>query len=112
MADEPIWAKVGATDYGTTTIPHGFGAPRFDGKNAEIPAKSPHVDGDWRVVGWITSGGYGHSVKASLGQGYIPAELADREDEDLFEIEILGVRRPARINKEPLFDPAGARMWS
>ena len=78
----------------------------------EIPAKSPHVDGEWRVVGWITSGGYGHSVKASLGQGYVPAELAEREDDDLFEIEILGVRRSARINKEPLFDPAGARMRS
>ena len=53
-------------------------------------------DGDWRVVGWITSGGYGHYVKASLGQGYVPAELAERDEEGLFEIEILGVRYPAK----------------
>ena len=32
-------------------------------------------DGEWSVIGWVTSGGYGHSVKKSLAQGYIPNEL-------------------------------------
>ncbi|MEO1141075.1 MAG: FAD-dependent oxidoreductase [Pseudomonadota bacterium] len=110
MADEPIWAKVGDEDYGTITKPHGYGADRFDMSGNKMEPSSAYQDGDWQVVGWITSGGYGHFVKASLGQGYIPAELAERDEEGLFEIEILGVRRKARINKDPLFDPAGERM--
>ncbi|HEY3163775.1 MAG TPA: aminomethyltransferase family protein, partial [Candidatus Limnocylindrales bacterium] len=64
---------------------------------------------DGTVVGWITSGGYGHHVRASIALGYIPTELVDASD-DRFEIEIIGRRRPARIQPEPLFDPQGLRM--
>jgi dimethylglycine dehydrogenase len=35
-----------------------------------------------------------------MAQGYVPAELADNESEGIFEIEILGHRRPARIAVE------------
>ena len=58
----------------------------------------------------MTSGGYGHSVGLSLAQGYLPAALAERDEAGLFEVEILGVRRPARIAVEPPFDPDGTRM--
>ncbi|RVA72193.1 hypothetical protein EN925_38245, partial [Mesorhizobium sp. M7A.F.Ca.US.006.04.2.1] len=68
------------------------------------------VDGDWRVVGWVTSGGYAHYVQKSMAQGYIPAALAEDESAGLFEIEILGHRRPARINVEAPFDPSGEKM--
>ena len=67
-------------------------------------------DGDWLVVGWVTSGGYAHHVGRSMAQGYVPAALAENQSEGLFEIEILGHRRPARINVEPLFDPTGEKM--
>ena len=67
-------------------------------------------DGEWSVVGWVTSGGYAHTVRKSMAQGYVPAALADSEDAGLFEIEILGHRRPARINVEPPFDPSGEKM--
>ena len=111
MADEPVWAKVGDRDFGAISKPHGHGAKRYDGDGNEVKkTTSSYQDGEWQVVGWITSGGYGHSVKASFGQGYIPAELAKRDEEGLFEIEILGQRRSARINLEPLFDPSGERM--
>jgi len=110
MADEPVWAKIGDKDYGAISAPHGYGAPRFDATGAETPKPIAQRDGDWRVVGWITSGGYGHFVEASLAQGYIPAELAERDEEGLFEIEILGIRRAAKIAVEPLFDPSGAKM--
>ena len=63
-------------------------------------------------VGWVTSGGYGHYVDASLAQGYVPVGLASDLKTGAFEIEILGDRRPARILAEPLFDPQGARMRS
>ncbi len=65
-----------------------------------------------KVVGWVTSGGYGHFVGASLAQGYIPRALAGDLAKDAFEIEIIGDRRPARIVTAPLFDPEGARMRS
>ena len=65
---------------------------------------------DDEVVGWVTSGGYGHSVKASIALGYVPTALATGEGDGRFEIEIIGRRRPARLQREPLFDPAGARM--
>jgi dimethylglycine dehydrogenase len=42
----------------------------------------------------------------------VPAVLAEDESAGLFEIEILGHRRPARINVEPPFDPSGEKMRS
>ncbi|RWO55212.1 FAD-dependent oxidoreductase [Mesorhizobium sp.] len=119
MGDEPIWAKVGGKDYGTVEKPHGYGAPRFDADGKEVrgsraaegaSAVRGIVDGDWRVVGWVTSGGYAHYIQKSMAQGYVPAALAADESAGLFEIEILGSRRPARINVEPPFDPSGEKM--
>ncbi|HKD54059.1 MAG TPA: FAD-dependent oxidoreductase, partial [Steroidobacteraceae bacterium] len=61
-----------------------------------------------RVVGWVTSGGYGHRVQRSLALGYIPAGLAGATDG--FEIEIIGERRRARREDAAVYDPDGARM--
>jgi len=63
---------------------------------------------DGEVVGWVTSGGYGHRVGASLALGYIPAALAGSNSG--FEIEIIGERRAAVRLSEPAFDPAGSLM--
>jgi dimethylglycine dehydrogenase len=63
-----------------------------------------------KVVGWVTSGGYGHFVDRSLAQGYVPKELAYIMDEGAFELEIIGELRRATIIAEPLFDPEGKRM--
>jgi dimethylglycine dehydrogenase len=121
MGDEPIWAKVNGQDFGTVEKPHGYGAPRFDAQGKEVRGSTAATgasavrgitDGEWRVVGWVTSGGYAHYVKKSMAQGYVPAALAEDESEGLFEIEILGHRRPARINVAPPFDPAGEKMRS
>lgn len=111
MGDEPIWAKTDV-DYGVLEAPHHFGAPRFDAQGKQTP-RNPDTgttrDG-WRVVGWVTSGGYAHYVRASMAQGYVPAALASNESDGMFEIEIMGERRKARINVLPPFDPEGARM--
>ncbi|MDE2295115.1 MAG: GcvT family protein [Gammaproteobacteria bacterium] len=63
-----------------------------------------------KVVGWVTSGGYGHCVDRSLAQGYVPVALAADTTARAFEIEILGDRRPATIAPQPLLDPQGERM--
>jgi dimethylglycine dehydrogenase len=60
------------------------------------------------VIGWITSGGYGHTVARSLALGYVPRALAGERRG--FEIEIIGERRPARILAEPPYDPSGSWM--
>ncbi|MGH6881468.1 GcvT family protein [Hypericibacter sp.] len=63
-----------------------------------------------QVIGWVTSGGYGHYVDKSLAQGYVPKELATDTARSAFEIEILGERRKATIITDPLFDPEAKRM--
>ena len=67
----------------------------------------------WRngkVIGWVTSGGYGHCVGKSLAMGYIEKEHADAQDG--FEIEIIGEKRPAVRLAAPPYDPTGAAMRS
>jgi dimethylglycine dehydrogenase len=61
-----------------------------------------------KVVGWITSGGYGHCVGKSIALGYVPAALAQAATG--FEVEILGERRPASLVPRAPYDPAGERM--
>jgi len=65
---------------------------------------------DGTVVGWVTSGGYGHVADKSIALGYIPSALATAAQG--FEIEIIGERRPARVAHAALVDPDGARMRS
>jgi dimethylglycine dehydrogenase len=63
---------------------------------------------DGKVVGWVTSGAYGHSVRRSLALGYVPAALAGATEG--FEIEIIGERRKAERLTAAAFDPSGSRM--
>ena len=80
-----------------------------------VDAKDADALGDepiWHageVIGWVTSGGYAHYVDRSLAQGYVPKELGVIGGGS-FQIEVLGERRAAHIQHDPLFDPDGARM--
>jgi dimethylglycine dehydrogenase len=78
-----------------------------DADGADVVGDEP-VWHDGKVVGWVTSGGYAHWVDRSVALAYLPAALAQADGG--FEIEILGDRRPARLQPEPLFDPKRARM--
>ena len=60
------------------------------------------------VVGWVTSGGYGHCVGRSIALAYVPQALAVAGHR--FEVEILGERREAALAPHPLHNPAGSRM--
>jgi len=80
-----------------------------DALDADVLGDEPIWHND-EVIGWVTSGGYGHYVDRSLAQGYIPTSLAADLRKGAFEIEIIGERRKASILSEPLFDPTGARM--
>ncbi len=63
---------------------------------------------DGAVVGWVTSGGYAHHAERSVALAYLPAALEQAGGN--FEIEILGDRRPAHLQPEPLFDPKRERL--
>jgi len=63
---------------------------------------------DDRVVGWITSGGYGFSVQKSIAYTYLPMKLANVGTP--LDVELIGERIPAIVAAEPLWDPKGERI--
>lgn len=79
-----------------------------------VDVKDADVIGDeaiWlngEVRGWVTSGGYAHGSAVSVAMGYVPWGCANEDDG--WEIEILGERRSAKLQVEPLFDPKAERM--
>jgi dimethylglycine dehydrogenase len=80
-----------------------------DADDADVSADEPIFHHD-EPVGWVTSGGFGHFTQKSIALGYVPTELADEPDG--FTIEIMGKRRTAVIQPEPLYDPHGLKMRS
>jgi dimethylglycine dehydrogenase len=59
-------------------------------------------------IGYVSSGGYGHTIERSLALCYLPVEYAETGSE--LEIGILGRRRPAVVADQPLFDPGNERL--
>jgi len=75
--------------------------------DADVIADEPIWRGG-NVVGWVTSGGYGHSVEKSIALGYVAIEHLDPHAD--YAVEILGELRPACVAEHALFDPSGTRM--
>ncbi len=67
---------------------------------------------DSEVVGYITSGNYGHYLGASIGMGYVPCpgESADQVLASRYEIEIAGTKVAAVPSLRPLYDPKSERV--
>jgi len=80
---------------------------KVDAGDADALGDEP-VWHEGKVVGWVTSGAFGHRVGDSIALGYIPKELAAAASG--FEIEIIGERRKATLLSQAPYDPAGARM--
>ena len=64
-------------------------------------------------VGWLSSGGYGHTVGQSIGMGYV--RNPDGVTEDFvqsggYELEVASVRVPAQVHQTPLYDPQNLRV--
>lgn len=67
---------------------------------------------DGRIVGYLTSGSYGHHLGAAMGMGYVPCE-GESVQEVLasgYEIEIAGCRVPATASLKPFYDPKSDRV--
>ncbi len=67
----------------------------------------PLLDGE-RVLGRVTSGGYGYTVRQSIAYGYLPVEYATPGTQ--VEVQLFGVRYRATVMKEPLFDPKNEKI--
>jgi len=68
---------------------------------------------DGKVVGYLTSGNYGHALGAAIGLGYVPWTPGTPDDALLaarYEIEVAGERVSAIASLRPLYDPTGARI--
>jgi dimethylglycine dehydrogenase len=63
---------------------------------------------DDKLVGFVTSGGYGHTVGKSLAMAMIDTDLATEGTE--FTVHVVGQPRPARIIADSPYDPTGAAM--
>jgi 4-methylaminobutanoate oxidase (formaldehyde-forming) len=64
-------------------------------------------------VGYLTSGGWGYTVGANIGIGYVrdPAGVSrDFGGPGTYELEVATVRVPAKLHLGPLYDPAMARI--
>ncbi len=68
---------------------------------------------DGAIVGYLSSGNYGHTLGAAVGLGYLRNEGgvdADFVSAGRYEIEIAGERVPARASLRPLYDPKSERL--
>jgi dimethylglycine dehydrogenase len=75
--------------------------------DADAPSCAP-VWQDGQIVGLVTSGAYGHTIKKSIALAYVRTDLA--KPGTALDIEIFGERRPAKVGSEPLYDPSNARL--
>lgn len=107
--------------------------PGFVGRNAALRARdtlperqlvtlavsSAHADATGyepilvrdKLVGYVTSGGYGHTAGTGLAMGYVDSEVIDCEEPEL-AVTLLGQSCPCRILRVPAIDPHGLRMRS
>ena len=65
---------------------------------------------DGQVVGYTTSGGYGHYVEKSIALGYIRTDLAKPGTK--VQINVLGKLRDAQVVAEPIYDPENKKLRS
>ena len=69
---------------------------------------------DGEIVGYITSGNYGHTLGAAIGLGYVPSkgETPKTILASDYEIEIGGRRVKADASLKPMYDPKSERVKS
>ena len=79
----------------------------LDDPNAVVTGKEPIMDGN-RVLGYVTSANYGHSIGRGIVYGYLPTSHA--EVGTSIDVLYFGERLQATVAKEPLYDPDGSKM--
>ena len=65
---------------------------------------------DGKSIGYITSGGFAHYVRKSIGYAYLDENII--KSHERFQVEINGTFYNCSVIKEALYDPKGERMRS
>jgi len=67
---------------------------------------------DGEVVGYLTSGNYGHTLGGAVGLGYVPSAGEKLGDvlSSFYEIEVAGERFAAEVSSRPMYDPKSERV--
>lgn len=79
----------------------------LDDPRAVALGGEPLLDGE-RVLGRVTSGSYGYTVRQSIAYGYLPVDYAIPGTK--VAVQLFGVRYPATVMKEPLYDPKNEKI--
>ena len=80
-----------------------------DTADADPHGYEPVLDGGERI-GYVASGGYGHTVEKTIALAYLPVSHLDAGTQ--LTVDILGERRSARVVDQPLYDPENRRLLS
>jgi dimethylglycine oxidase len=79
----------------------------LDDPAAVVLGKEP-IRAGGKVVGYVTSAGYGYTIGRCVAYGYLPVELAAEGAE--VEVDYFDRRYQATVASEPLVDPKGERL--
>ena len=66
-------------------------------------------------VGWLASGGFGHTVGRSIGMGYVRNPDGVSDDylrSGSYALEVATREVPAELHLRPLYDPGNDRVRS
>ncbi|MGB7242102.1 MAG: FAD-dependent oxidoreductase [Sulfitobacter sp.] len=67
---------------------------------------------DGEIVGYLSSGAYGHALGGAIGMGYVPCqgETAAQVLASTYEIDVAGTRVAAEVSLKPMYDPNSERV--
>jgi len=67
---------------------------------------------DGEIVGYLSSGAYGHHLGAAMGLGYVPCKGETAADvlASTYEIDVAGTRVKAEASLRPMYDPKSERV--
>jgi dimethylglycine dehydrogenase len=79
----------------------------IDADYADASGYEPVWNND-SLVGFVTSGGYGHTVKKSLALALVNNELAKKDQK--LKVHVVGVEKDAKVIQMSPYDPDGLVM--
>ena len=79
----------------------------IDADDADASGYEPVWDND-SLVGFVTSGGYGHTLKKSLAMALVNNDLANENQK--LKVHVVGVEKDAQVIQASPYDPEGSVM--
>ena len=70
---------------------------------------------DGEIVGYLTSGNYGHHLGGAIGLGYVKCheggESVESQLGSEYSIDVAGTIVPAEVSFRPMYDPKSVQVW-